>query len=131
MIKEADIKAVLNAIEDTEYASLQSIDVLLDYGIRLSQWNAMTGEAVSEAKRDLHLARRKVYADILEKRMPAMKLSASLLKEYVTDSCSNESAFYELCERANRATVHTMDMVRTAVSALKQQAFYQTQMGGV
>ncbi len=122
MKKRTDILAILSSIESTNYSDVQSIDLLLEYGFRLTQWVAFSGEAMAEAKQELHAARRNAYLKV-ESSLNAQqkKWSPMLAKDYVNDCCSAENAYYELCERANRAATHSVDLVRTAISALKAE----------
>jgi hypothetical protein len=101
---------------------VQSIDKLLEYGFRLQQWTSLSGEAMAEAKEILHNARRKAYLNV-EGSLNAQnkKWSPMLAKDYVNDCCSGENAYYELCNRCNAACTHSLDLVRTAISALKAE----------
>jgi len=122
MKKQAEILAILTLLQSTTYADVQSIDLLLEYGFQVTQHIAFSGEAMSEAKKLLHDARRKAYLKV-EASMKAqdVKWAPSLVKDYVNDCCSEENAYYELCERCNRTATHTVDLVRTAISALKTE----------
>jgi len=130
MQKQAEILGILTRIQDTSYSDVQSIDALLDYGFELTQHIAFSGEAMSEAKKLLHDSRRKAYLRV-EASMKAQekKWAPSLIKDYVNDICADENAYYELCERCNRTATHSVDLVRTAISALKTEMItsnYQT-----
>jgi hypothetical protein len=122
MDKQPMILAILTEIQSTSYSDVQSIDALLEYGFRLTQHIAFSGEAMSEAKKALHDARRKAYLKV-ESSMTAQekKWAPSLIKDYVNDCAANENAYYELCERCNRSATHSVDLIRTAVSALKTE----------
>ena len=122
MHKKSEIQAILEVIKNQSYSDVQSIDALLDYGFQLTQHIAFSGEAMSEAKKILHDARRKAYLKV-ETSMSAqgVKWSPSLVKDYVNDCCADENAYYELCERCNRSATHSVDLVRTAISALKTE----------
>lgn len=122
MDKRSEIQAIISAIESTSYSDVQSIPLLLEYGFKLTQWIAFSGEAMSEAKKALHDARRKAYLKVeASVNSQQKKWAPSLVKDYVNDCCANENAFYELCERCNRAATHSVDLCRTAVSALKME----------
>lgn len=127
MINKAEVLAILAAIESTSYKDVQSIELLIDWGFTLTQWNARTAQLMAEAKELLHKKRKQAYHDA-ELKLKSVKKDYSplLLKDYINDCCAEENGYYELCERANRATVHSNDLVRTAISALKQE-YYQTQ----
>jgi hypothetical protein len=118
--KEEEILRILKEIRTTEYSAIQSVDLLLDYGFRLAQYISFTGEAMSEAKQLLHNAKRDGFDRLEDKfKRGSFKLGPMLQKDYVADCAGSESSYYELCERANRACTHTLDLCRTAVSALK------------
>jgi hypothetical protein len=124
MTCKSELEAILSSIENTSFKDVQSIDLLIEWGFSLTQWNARTGLLMSEAKELLHNARKQAYKDAQLKLQEVGKdYSPMLVKDYINDCCAKENAYYELCERANRATVHSGDMVRTAISALKQE-FY-------
>ena len=122
MNKQVEIKAILNTIEGMKYSSVQSIDLLLAYGFQLTSWIAFTAEAMAEAKEALHKSRAVKYRVVIDEMVKQGKsASPSIINQYVSDKCYQEHGYYELCERANRAATHSMDLVRTAISALKQE----------
>jgi hypothetical protein len=119
MDKKQEILRILQEIRTTEYSTIQSIDLLLEYGFRLTQYMAFSGEAMAEAKEQLHDKRSNALLRV--DRDLKKNAGALLIKDYINDLCSKENAFYELCERCNRACTHSVDLVRTAVSALKEE----------
>lgn len=122
MNKKPEILAIVSSIESTSFSDVQSITQLLEYGFKLTQWIAFSGEAMSEAKEQLHIARAKAYINVHGSlTAQGHKIAPSLLKDYVNDQCAAQNGFYELCERCNRASTHAMDLVRTAISALKTE----------
>lgn len=127
MNKQAEIIAILHKIESMQYSDVQSIDLLLEYGFQLTSWIAFTAEAMAEAKENLHKTRANLYKSVNEEMSKRPKAPApSLVKDYINDKCHKENGYYELCERANRAATHSMELVRTAVSALKQEMFQKS-----
>lgn len=58
MQKLSQIQAILTQMQSTSYADVQSIDKLLEYGFQLQQHLAFSGEAMAEARENLHLARQ-------------------------------------------------------------------------
>lgn len=121
-MKKQELKAILNTIEQQEYSNISSIDVLLEYGFKLAQWIAFSGEAMAEAKERLHKARKAAYLKVeFSLNAQGKKWSPMLAKDYVNDCCYEENGYYELCERTNRTATHTLDLVRTAISALKTE----------
>jgi hypothetical protein len=123
MNQQSEILKILKEIQDTSYNDVDSIELLLQYGFRLSGYQSFSGECMSEAKELLHAAKRKAYLRVMgsleangKTKQPVM-----LIKDYVLDLCSKEAAYYELCDRCNSACTHTLDFIRTAVSALKME----------
>lgn len=124
MTHKPEVEAILSSIESTSYKDVQSIDLLIDWGFSLTQWNARTAQLMADAKEALHKARKQAYHDAQLKLQEVGKdYSPMLLKDYINDCCAAENGYYELCERANRATVHAGDMIRTAISALKNEYY--------
>lgn len=122
MNREAEMRGYLGTMEGTTYASLGTIDALLTYGFEVKAFLAASGEAMADAKEQLHIARRDAYLKV-EGSLIAQdrKWNVSLMKDYVNDCCAKHNAYFLLCERTNRTAVHTLDLVRTAISALKEE----------
>lgn len=117
-----EISAELQTTEFTKFSDVQSIDLLLEYGFKLQQYVARTGQLMSEAKEALHKERKQAYHDAeLKLKKVGKDFSPMLLKDYINDCCAEANSLYELAERTNRACVHAGDLVRTAVSALKNE----------
>lgn len=128
---KAELTEIMEKIITTSYSDVQSIDKLIDYGLILAQYNARTGQLMSEAKGKLHTARKVAYKAAEAKLKEAgKKFPVLLLKDYINDCCADENEVYELAERTNRATVHSMDMLRTAISSLKAERFAVSFGGG-
>ncbi|HQV56233.1 MAG TPA: hypothetical protein PLX17_11985 [Chitinophagaceae bacterium] len=118
MQKLSQIQAILTQMQSTSYADVQSIDKLLEYGFQLQQHLAFSGEAMAEARENLHLARQLMTEKLLRS---GQKMARSTFKDYVNDACAKEAGYYELAERCNRSCTHSLDFVRTAISALKAE----------
>lgn len=122
MIQVSQLQAVLDTIEGTGFDSLQSINLLMDWGFKLQAWMAFSGSQQAEAKQMLHDARRKAMVNLIASlQANGATLAPSLQKEYVNDLCAKENYYYELAERCNRACVHGLDLVRTCISVLKTE----------
>lgn len=126
-VKELEkIQALLggNTVE-----SISTIDGWLEWGSKLSQWLAYSGQCMSTSKKELLDARARFYESFVF-NMKARGLDwipASAINKYVEAKCSSEQYKYDLSERVNRSTVHMLDFVRTAISSLKQESFYMRQ----
>lgn len=119
---DTELKAILNTIEGTNFSNVQSIDLLMEHGFKLQQWMAYSGEQMAVAKENLHKARRQAMVNLLGSMGANQKqLSPSLQKDYVNDLCASENATYELASRTNSACIHSMDFIRTCISALKTE----------
>lgn len=122
MNKHSEILGILTILQTTSYSDVQSINQLLEYGFQLQQHIAFSGEAMAEAKELLHTARKAAYLKVdASMNAQGKKWTPMLVKDYVNDCCSKENAYYELCERCNRSATHSLDFVRTAISALKAE----------
>jgi hypothetical protein len=121
---KGELEAIMNTIEATTYKELQTIDQLIDYGFVMVGWIARTGEIMAAAKEDLHKKRRQAYINaVASLGSQEKKIGALLIKDYINDCCAEENALYELAERCNRAATHCNDLIRTAISALKQEKY--------
>lgn len=122
MIQTAQLHAILDTIEGTNYADVQSLNLLMDWGFKLQQWMAFSGSQQAVAKKLLHEARRKAMVTLIASlKANGADLAPSLQKEYVNDVCSQENYQYELAERCNRCCVHAQDLVRTCLSTLRTE----------
>lgn len=121
---KGELKAMMDTMEGTTYADLQSIDQLIDYGFAMVGWIARSGEIMAQAKEDLHRKRRQAYINaVASLGSQEKKIGAMLIKDYINDCCAEENGLYELAERTNRAATHCNDLIRTAISALKAEKF--------
>jgi hypothetical protein len=122
MIQSSQLQAVLDTIEGTSFADVQSINLLMDWGFKLQQWMAFAGSQQAECKRLLHEARRQAMVNLVASlKANGADLAISLQKDYVNDLCAQENYQYELAERCSRACVHALDLARTCLSTLKTE----------
>lgn len=49
----------------------------------------------------------------------------SLAKDYIASKVRDDQYNYDICERASRTIVHTVEALRTAISALKEEVKIQ------
>ncbi|HEU4903192.1 MAG TPA: hypothetical protein VFT06_10375 [Flavisolibacter sp.] len=121
---KAELIEIMQLLTTTKFSDIQSIDALIDHGFVVTAYIARTGQLMSEAKEQLHKARKTAYKaseGIL--KQAGRKYSPLLLKDYINDCCAEENALYELAERCNRACTHANDLIRTAISALKAERY--------
>lgn len=122
MIQTSQLQAVLDTIEGTSYADVQSLSLLMDWGFKLQQWMAFAGSQQAECKKALHDARRQAMVNLVASlKANGAELAISLQRDYVNDLCAQENYQYELAERCSRACVHALDLVRTCISTLKTE----------
>lgn len=122
MLQPDQLKAILNTIESTSYADVQSIELLMEFGFKLQQWMAFSGEQMSVAKEHLHTQRRQKMINLAGNlKANGAALSATLQKDFINDSCATENAFYELASRTNSSCIHAIDLVRSCISAMKEE----------
>lgn len=120
MIQTVQLKAVLDTIEGTSYADVQSLNLLMDWGFKLQQWMAFAGSQQALCKQALHQARKQAMVNLVASlKANGAVLAPSLQRDYVNDLCHQENYQYELAERCSRACVHALDLVRTCISTLK------------
>lgn len=108
-------------IEGENFTHSQSISYLIDRLGALSVSMAFVNNQMAIAKKFLNEAKVNAYA-----RMGITKqnLSPMLAKDFINAQCSQQQYDYDVCERTSRTIVHTIDALRTAISALKQENQY-------
>jgi len=101
---------------------LQSISALMDLGGRLSSYIAYTGSEVAKAKKALLMAKKAAYFKAMEElKNKGKEVAPSLVKDFVSTMCANEEERYLLCDRMNASCTHTLEFIRTCISALKTE----------
>jgi len=121
-MKEAEILAILQAIQDMDYSDVSNPTSLLEYGFKLTGWIAFSGECVAQAKQLLHAARKQAYINLVASLgAHEKKIGVMLMKDYCNDVCGKENAYLSLCERCNAACTHAADVCRSALSYLKTE----------
>lgn len=122
MIQESALRGILDTIEGTNYASVQSMEQLKEYGFQLQQWMAFASTQMVECKKALHDARRKAMVNLVASlKANGATLTPQLQKDYVGDLCGAENALYLLAERCNKTCTHAQSLVITCISALKEE----------
>ncbi len=102
---------------------IQSIDVLIQRLDAINSSLAWSGEQMAISKKLLNEAKVKAYHKLqLSGASQGKQYPVSLAKDYISAQCGAENYNFDMCERFTRALVHIGDNLRTAVSALKEQA---------
>jgi hypothetical protein len=121
-VQVEELTKILATMQETDFASVQSMDLLREYGFSLKGWMAFSAEQQAIAKENLHLARRQAMINLAGSlKANGVALSATLQKEWVNDSCSKENYAYELAERTNKACSAAIGLVITCLSGLKEE----------
>lgn len=122
MIQETQLRAILDTIEGTSFNSVDSATLLMEWGFKLQQWMAFSGQQVAECKEDLHTSRKKAMINMIATLAAnGAEMAVSLQKVYVDDLCAKENMLYELAGRCNSSCIHALDFVRSCLSTLKTE----------
>lgn len=102
----------------------QSIDNLIDLGGQISSWIAFSGDMMSNTKRLWRKEIARAYESyVFSKAAQNLVISPSMATKYAEAKSGDWEADYELCERVNRTLTHTLEFLRTVISALKQEKY--------
>lgn len=121
---------LINRVEDCSkwleegeaFTHSQSIPFLIDKLGELSVSLAFVNNQMAIAKRLLNVKKVGAYHSLIASETASETYFApSLAKDYIAAKCSDEQYNYDLCERCSRSLVHTIDAIRTAISALKEE----------
>lgn len=105
-----------------DYNGGQSIIWYIDQLGMLCKSLPFVNEQMAEAKRVLNKKKITAYESLAASSIANQEYFApSLAKDYISAKCENEQYEYDLCERASRTIVHTLDAVRTIISSLKEE----------
>jgi di/tripeptidase len=126
LIRELQVEKVERAMEflvssAEGYTHSQSINWLIDQVGLLCQSLAFINEQQAVAKRQLNEAKVIAYEKMVKRYGQEKYFSPSLAKDYVGAVISEQQYAFDLCERASRTIVHTLDTLRTCISALKEE----------
>ncbi|RYD51198.1 MAG: hypothetical protein EOP52_12440 [Sphingobacteriales bacterium] len=105
-----------------KYETTQSITVLMADAGALVKVMAFANGQMAQAKRELNEAKVRAYNGLIaSQRATGFDISPMLARDYVAAQCSKEAYAYDLAERCSRTCVHTIDTLRTCISALKEE----------
>lgn len=106
-----------------DYTATQSISWLVDQVGALCNTLAFLNNQMAVAKKELNDKKITAYETLVTSSIANQEYFApSLAKDYISSKCSNEQYNYDICERASRTTTHTIEALRTCISALKEEA---------
>ena len=128
MKAELQIKRVEDCMEwlelnSKDFTASQSIGWLIDQVGLLCNSMAFVNNQMAVSKQQLNDAKVKAYHVLaLSSKANEQYFSPMLARDYINAKCADENYNYDLCERASRTIIHTIDALRTCISALKEEA---------
>jgi hypothetical protein len=128
MQAELQIKRVEDCLEWLEsaadgYTAAQSISWLIDQVGMLCKSLAFVNNQMAVAKKMLNKAKVRAYNTLVTSSEANREYySASLAKDYISAKIEQEQYDYDVCERCSRTLLHTIEALRTCISALKEEA---------
>ncbi len=137
MKAEVQIKRVEDAFEWLEmtaedYTATQSITWLIDQMGTLCKSLAFVNNQMAVTKQILNKKKITAYETLVTSSVANQEYFApSLAKDYISSKCEEEQYNYDLCERCSRTIIHTIDAVRTSISALKEELKMSNPVGHV
>jgi hypothetical protein len=112
-----------SAAED--YTASQSVAWLIDQMGMLCKSLAFVGGQMALSKKILNDCKSKAYESLMISSVANGEYFApSLAKDYIAAKVSEAQYNYDIAERCSRVLVHTIDALRTCISALKVEAQY-------
>lgn len=127
MKAELQIKRVEDCAEWLEqaaedYNATQSVHWLIDQLGTLCKSMAFINGQMAVAKQVLNNRKRIAYELLVSSTVAeASYFAPSLAKDYISAKVSEEQYNYDLCERTSRTIVHTVEALRSCISALKEE----------
>lgn len=105
-----------------DYTNVQSIGWYIDQIGLLCKSMAFVNEQMAEAKRVLNKKKIGAYETLAASSIANERYFApSLAKDYISAKCEKEQYDYDVCERCSRTIVHTVEALRSIMSALKEE----------
>ena len=109
------------------FDKIQSIDELSKKMLNYCAQMAFVNQEMASAKRALNEKKIFAYNTLGEvQKRQGFTLPASKQKDYVEALYSDHTFYFDLCERCSRTLVHTVDALRTCISALKMEKIYSS-----
>lgn len=106
-----------------DYTASQSIGWLIDQVGMLCKSLAFVNNQMAVAKKTLNKKKVAAYNNLLGSTLAnGESISPSLAKDYISAKIEQEQYDYDVCERCSRTLLHTIEALRTCISALKEEA---------
>lgn len=113
-----------------KYETKQSIDNLISDLGTLVQAMAFVNGQMTITKRMWNKAKVKAYHTYLvSSKSQGFEMSPMLIKDYIAARCDTEQYNYDICERVSRTITHTVEVLRTCISALKMEVSMVNYLG--
>lgn len=128
MTPTLNIKRVENCLEWLEtvaddYRAVQSIAWFIDQIGVLCKTLAFVNGQMAVAKEKLNDRKVKAYETLIASSVANETYFApSLAKDYIAAKCKKEQYQYDMCERCSRTVTHQLEMLRSILSALKEES---------
>jgi hypothetical protein len=128
MQAELQIKRVEDCMEWLEseadnYTASQSIAWLIDQMGMLCKSLAFVNNQMAVAKKVLNKKKVAAYNNLIGSTLANNEtISPMLAKDYISAKVEQEQYDYDICERCSRTVLHTIEALRTCISALKEEA---------
>ena len=115
-----------------DYTASQSISWLIDQLGLLCNSMAFVNNQMAIAKRELNIKKTKSYYSLVASSAATQRYFApSLAKDFINSQCEKEVYDYDICERCSRTILHTLEALRTCISALKEENKVMNYTGNV
>lgn len=112
-------------MEGEAFSHSQSVNYLIDKLGELTVSLAFVNNQMAISKQVLNEKKVSTYHTLITSETAnEYYFSPSLAKDFINAKLSKEQYDFDLCERCSRTIVHTIDSLRTAVSALKMEKEY-------
>lgn len=128
MEAQLQIKRVEDCMEWLEsaadsYTASQSISWLIDQLGMLCKSLAFVNNQMAVAKKQLNKKKTSIYNTLVCSSIANEQyFSPMLAKDYVSARIEQEQYNFDICERCSRTLLHTIEALRTGISALKIEA---------
>lgn len=105
------------------YTASQSIAWLIDQVGMLCRSLAFVNNQMAVAKKLLNKKKVAAYNNLIGSTLANNEtISPMLAKDYISAKIEQEQYDYDICERCSRTLLHTIEALRTCISALKEEA---------
>lgn len=123
-----EVQIVNQKVQDIDPAFLASSpQMCYETAIWCATQRAFTGEQMAIAKKEWQDMKAKAYASFVMSNEAnnerVEKYGVMVVKDYINAKCGDFEARYEYIERTNNALGSMEDVLRSVISALKQEMF--------